>query len=118
MAVLAASAMSDSAVAGVIPQGDIGIQTLGGKVGSKLPVGTIMASNLWKQLNSITDAGEQRDDTVDNSLGHTPPDNGNPGQTSVGNDPTTQAGQVPEPGILGLFGAGLVALGVLRRRRG
>src|SRR5690606_21275762 len=57
MTVLAASAVSGNALASPTPQEDIGLQTLGGKEGTKLPVGMFIANSLWKQLDSISEQG-------------------------------------------------------------
>jgi hypothetical protein len=118
MTVLAASAVSGNALASPIPQEDIGLQTLGGKEGTKLPVGTFIANSLWKQLDSISEQGGKEDGQTDDYQPNTPTDltdnGGNQGNLPVSNDPAV----VPEPGILGIFGAGLVALGLYRRRRG
>jgi len=115
LAILAASAMSGSASAKeIIP--DPGIQTLGGVIPAQLPVAQALSS---KFLFMANEGNEQDDDTVDNGLDETQPvGNPDPNQNPGDNGPAPQAGEVPEPGVLGLFGAGLVALGLFRRRLG
>jgi hypothetical protein len=117
MAIIAASAVAGTANADVI-----GIQTLGDDSGSEMPVGSVLARGLSNPMAQILGTTGDKGDGGEG-------DGGTGGEGPSLNlvnlqepsQPTQElqeaATRVPEPSVLGLFGAGLVALGIARRRR-
>ncbi len=67
------------------------------------PTGSITLSDFFVRYQAVN-GGDSATGSVTSSTGGTPP-------TSSGGTP------VPEPGMLGLFGLGLVGIGLMRRRR-